>query len=188
MLTGTVIHLAHRQHHLRRNVHKIWGKARCKHDICAAWAFTRRANGITQDGAKVAGWTFLKGQKERRLKSGDRVFTEDLHLACSFSHAYVAAFAVVRLVSLLTRALSTGTGTVLKQGKGKVPSFVYVRPGVWDAVCTSEQATSVFWFYLTDGADATQRARAECRFIFAWKHFTSGLIWIQNRNLDSALN
>lgn len=121
MLTGTVIHSAHRQHHLRRNVHKIWGKARCKHNICAAWAFTRRANGVTQDGAKVAGWTFLKGQKERRLKSGDRLFTEDLHLACSFSHAYVTAFAVVRLVSLLTRALSTGTGTVLKQGREKCP-------------------------------------------------------------------
>lgn len=41
-------------------------------------------------------------------------------------------------------------------------------------------------FYLTDGADATQRARAECRFIFLWKHFTTGLRWIQNRNLDSA--
>lgn len=70
MLTGTVIHLAHRQHRLRRNVPKIWGNARCKHNICAAWAFTRRANGVTQDGAKVAGGTFLKWQKERRLKSG----------------------------------------------------------------------------------------------------------------------
>lgn len=41
--------------------------------------------------------------------------------------------------------------------------------------------------YLTDGADATQRARAECvlvrdRFVFAWKHFT-----LQTVALNSAL-
>lgn len=43
----------------------------CKRAVCAAWAFTRRADGVTQDGAKVAGWTFLKGQKKvdvRRLR------------------------------------------------------------------------------------------------------------------------
>lgn len=84
MLTGTVTHLAHRQYHLRRNVHKSWGNARCKRDICAAWAFTRRANGVTQDGAKVAWWTFLKGQREGQ-ESGGCVFTENLHLVCSAS-------------------------------------------------------------------------------------------------------
>lgn len=129
-----MIHLAHRQHHLRRNIHKIWGNARCKHNICVAWAFTRRANGVTQDGAKVAGWTFLRGQKERRLKSGDRVFTEDLRLARSLSRAYVAAFAVVRPVSLFTRALSTGAGAVLKQEREKCPVFVYHQ--AWCVRCS----------------------------------------------------
>lgn len=36
----------------------------CEHEICLASAFTRRANGVTQDGAKVAGGAFLKEQKE----------------------------------------------------------------------------------------------------------------------------
>lgn len=58
------------------------------------------------------------------MKSGDRVFTEDLRLACSLRRAYVAAFAVVRPVSLFTRALGTGAGAVLKQEREKCPVFV----------------------------------------------------------------
>lgn len=162
-----------------QNSGRCGGGAWREGDVCAEWAFTRRANSVTENGAKVAGWTFLKGA-ERRWRSGGCAFTENLQqVHGAFSQAYVAALAVVRLVSILTRALSTGTGAVLGWGREvtwKADAFYNGSPALCQDV------------YLTDGADATQRARAERvlvrgRFVFAWKHFTlqtvalNGALW-----------
>lgn len=176
MLTGRATRLAHRPHHLGRNeqeVRKMWGEKTWREgDVCAAWAFTRRANGVTQDRAKVAGGTFLEGA-ERRWRSGGCAFAENLR------PAYVAALAVVRLVSILTRALSTGTGAVLAWGEEGG------REVTWKADALYNRSPELCQdIYLTDGADATQRAGAEgVLVVFTWEHFTlqtvavNGALW-----------